>query len=180
MGRAVRDNGDRNRFRPDPFDIELCQRHCRAHGRFYRRADGGSRRSHPRGDHGGRPRGAASPGLALGITGAIGVADISLAPIGLKRLIASLGIYDAWRWEAALVAIIVIPLVLQQIAILGRQGLDPLEAATNFLPRTIPTILAIVLAGSPIDRINPKWLIPFSKTTLAGALRPARGVASNI
>lgn len=108
------------------------------------------------------------------------MADISLAPIGLKRLIASLGIYDAWRWEAALVAIIVIPLVLQQIAILGRQGLDPLEAATNFLPRTIPTILAIVLAGSPIDRINPKWLIAFSMTTLAGALRPARGVASNI
>ena len=166
-------------------------------------------------------------GLALGITGAVGSAGISLAPIGLERLIASVGIYDTWRWEAALVAIVVIPLAFffprrplsidpsarvsttqiaiqkeswtlseaiqsgmfwvisasvatagmlttalafHQIAILGRQGLDPLEAATNFLPQTITAILATVLAGSLIDRINPKWLIVFSMTTLVGAL----------
>jgi len=166
-------------------------------------------------------------GLALGVTGAIGAAGISLAPIGLERLIAAVGIYDAWRWEAVIVTAVVLPLALffprrakpvdpslrlstaqiaiqneswtlteavrsgmfwvisasvaaagmlttalafHQIAILGRQGLDPLAAAANFLPQTITAILATVLTGSLIDRINPKWVIVFSMTTLAGAL----------
>ena len=49
-------------------------------------------------------------GLALGLTSAIGSAGISLAPIGLERLIAAVGIHDAWRWEAAAVAVVIIPL----------------------------------------------------------------------
>ncbi|MGZ0213316.1 MAG: MFS transporter [Actinomycetales bacterium] len=49
-------------------------------------------------------------GLALGITAAIGSAGISLAPVGLERLISAVGIHDAWRWEAAIVLAIVIPL----------------------------------------------------------------------
>jgi hypothetical protein len=49
-------------------------------------------------------------GLALGITSAIGSAGISLAPVGLERLISAVGIYDAWRWEAVIVAAVVIPL----------------------------------------------------------------------
>ncbi len=49
-------------------------------------------------------------GLALGLTSAIGSAGISLAPILLERLISHVGIHDAWRWEAATVAVVVIPL----------------------------------------------------------------------
>ncbi|MEX1080013.1 MAG: MFS transporter [Homoserinimonas sp.] len=49
-------------------------------------------------------------GLALGITSAIGSAGISLAPIILERVIAVVGIHDTWRWEAAAVVLVVVPL----------------------------------------------------------------------
>jgi len=52
------------------------------------------------------------PGLALGIVGAVGSAGISLAPVGVERLIAFTDIATAWRIEAALVAVIVIPIAL--------------------------------------------------------------------
>lgn len=164
-------------------------------------------------------------GLALGVTGAIGSAGISLAPIFLERLIAAVGIYAAWRWEAAAVALLVIPLAFvfarrsraapvatttaqvavqqaswtlpeamrsgmfwviaaslatsgmlttglafHQIAILGEQGLSPLEAATNFLPQAITGILATLLTGSLVDRVSPKLFVMFSMATLGGAL----------
>jgi MFS family permease len=50
------------------------------------------------------------PGLALGIVGAVGSAGISLAPVGVERLIALTDISTAWRIEALLVAIIVLPI----------------------------------------------------------------------
>jgi MFS family permease len=52
------------------------------------------------------------PGLALGIVGALGSAGISLAPVGLERLIAMTDVATAWRVEAALVAIIIMPIAL--------------------------------------------------------------------
>lgn len=52
------------------------------------------------------------PGLALGIVGAVGSAGISLAPVGVERLIAWTDISTAWRIEAALVALIVVPIAL--------------------------------------------------------------------
>ncbi len=52
------------------------------------------------------------PGLALGIVGAVGAAGISLAPVGVERLIAWTDIATAWRIEAALVALIVIPIAI--------------------------------------------------------------------
>jgi len=51
-------------------------------------------------------------GLALGIAGAVSVAGISLAPVGIERLIAFTDLATAWRIEAAVVAAIVIPLAL--------------------------------------------------------------------
>lgn len=51
-------------------------------------------------------------GLALGIAGAIGAGGISLAPVGVERLIAWSDIATAWRIEAVIVAVIVLPLVL--------------------------------------------------------------------
>jgi len=52
------------------------------------------------------------PGLALGIVGAVGAAGISLAPVGVERLIAWTDIATVWRIEAAMVALIVIPIAL--------------------------------------------------------------------
>ena len=52
------------------------------------------------------------PGLALGIVGAVGSMGISLAPLLVERLISWTDIATAWRIEAALVALIVIPLAI--------------------------------------------------------------------
>lgn len=50
-------------------------------------------------------------GLALGISAAIGSAGISIAPVGIERLIAGADFATAWRVEAAIVALVVFPLV---------------------------------------------------------------------
>lgn len=50
------------------------------------------------------------PGLALGIVGAVGSAGISLAPLFVESLIRATDIATAWRVEALLVAIIVVPI----------------------------------------------------------------------
>jgi len=51
-------------------------------------------------------------GLALGISGAMGAAGISLAPVGIERLITLTDIATAWRIEAAIVLVIALPLAL--------------------------------------------------------------------
>lgn len=61
-------------------------------------------------------------------------------------------------------------LAFHQIAILGEQGLTPLEAAASFLPQTVTGILATVLTGSLIDRTSPKLFVVFSMTTLSVSL----------
>lgn len=52
------------------------------------------------------------PGLALGVSGAIGAAGVSLAPVGLERLVSATDIQTAWRIEALLVLAIVIPIAI--------------------------------------------------------------------
>ena len=51
-------------------------------------------------------------GLALGISGAIGATGISLAPVGIERLITLTDVATAWRIEAAIVVAIALPLAL--------------------------------------------------------------------
>ena len=170
-------------------------------------------------------------GLALGITSAIGSAGISLAPVGIERLVSRVGTGTGWRWESLAVAAIVVPLAFvlprratvqlqpvptidpsdefgpalpavdwtlrqatrtamfwviaaslaasgmlstglafHQIAILGEQGLSPLEAAANFLPQTLTGIITTLLAGALADRLPPRVFIAFAMSTLAGAL----------
>jgi len=165
------------------------------------------------------------PGLALGIVGAIGSAGISLAPVGVERLIAITDIATAWRIEAALVAVIVLPiafllpkdlpqtttetgshivivpeagytssqalktgmfwvltlsgfmvgmlytgLAFHLISILGAQGLTALEAAANFIPQTLATVVVTLAVGSVVDRIDPRWGVAASMLTLSGSL----------
>lgn len=46
-----------------------------------------------------------------------------------------------------------------QIALLGEQGLDPIEAAANFLPQTAGVLLATIAGGALIDRIRLRWVL---------------------
>jgi len=165
------------------------------------------------------------PGLALGIVGAVGSMGISLAPLGVERLIALTDIATAWRIEAALVALIVIPIALalpkdipitrtetgsriavvpeaghtlaqavktgmfwvvtsavfvvgmfstglafHLISILGAQGLSAAEAASNFISQTVAAVIATLLLGALVDRIDPRYGLVASMLTLAGAL----------
>ncbi|KIP53003.1 MFS-type transporter [Leucobacter komagatae] len=160
-------------------------------------------------------------GLALGVSAALGSAGISLAPIGLERLITAVGIQGAWRWEALAVLAIVIPaaffiktppsrkglskhwtpgrgwtlaearhtgmfwvlsaavavssmlttaLAFHQIALLGERGLSPLEAAANFLPQTITTLLATLVVGALIDRADPRIFVIAAMAAMSAAL----------
>ncbi|WP_232527889.1 MFS transporter [Microbacterium suaedae] len=160
-------------------------------------------------------------GLALGLSTAIGSAGISLAPIGIERLIDAVGIRAAWRWEALIVLAVVVPaamffrrrvdhadhvaahrdeeewtvgeavrtgmfwvlslavattsmlgtaLQFHQIALLGEQGLEPWEAAANFLPQTVTALLATVLVGALVDRVNPRIIIVAAMLAMGGAL----------
>lgn len=163
-------------------------------------------------------------GLALGISSAIGSAGISLAPIGLERLIAVTDIHTAWRIEALIVLAVVTPLAFllphrrtpaldtpsatsapytqvwttstairtgmfwviaaalaaagmlstalafHQVAVLGGQGLSPIEAAANFLPQTVTGLLATLAIGALIDRYHPRLFLVGSMLTLAAAL----------
>lgn len=50
-------------------------------------------------------------GLALGLSGAIGSAGISIAPVGVERLVYLSGLSTTWRIEAAVVAVVVFSLL---------------------------------------------------------------------
>lgn len=52
------------------------------------------------------------PGLALGLSGAIGSAGISIAPVGVERLISLSDLSTTWRIEAVVVAVVIFPLIL--------------------------------------------------------------------
>lgn len=62
-------------------------------------------------------------GLALGLFSALGTAGISLGPIAVERIIAAVGIYEAWRWEAVAVVALVIPAAL----LIRRRTASPVE-----------------------------------------------------
>lgn len=165
------------------------------------------------------------PGLALGIVGAVGSMGISLAPLGVERLIAWTDIATAWRIEALLVAVIVIPLAIalpkdmpvtttptgslitvvtepghtvtqalrtgmfwvitsaifvigmfstgfafHLISILGAQGLSAPEAVSNFIWQTVAGVIATLLLGAVVDKIDPRYGIVTSMLALAGSL----------
>ncbi|MBT2501204.1 MFS transporter [Curtobacterium sp. ISL-83] len=61
-------------------------------------------------------------------------------------------------------------LAFHQIALLGQQGLTPIQAAANFLPQTVTSLLATLLAGALVDRLPPKLVMCFAMLTLAAAM----------
>jgi MFS family permease len=57
-----------------------------------------------------------------------------------------------------------------QIDLLGERGLSPTEAAANFVPQTIASLLATLAVGALLDRVNSRWLTAGCMLTLAGGL----------
>lgn len=61
-------------------------------------------------------------------------------------------------------------LAFHQIDLLGEQGLTPVEAAANFLPQTVATFTTVLLVGSLVDRVAPRWILLASMLLLATAM----------
>ncbi|SDD55514.1 MFS transporter [Auraticoccus monumenti] len=97
-------------------------------------------------------------GLALGVTGALGSAGISLAPVGLERLVTAVGMGPAWRWEAfavvsvGLLATGVLTLALRH----GQRPSNRSEAAAGPRPGAAPR--------SPAE---PVWTLALAVRTSA-------------
>lgn len=64
-----------------------------------------------------------------------------------------------WVITAAIAAMAMLftGLAFHLISILGEQGLDPVEAASNFLPQTLTSLVLTIMLGNFIDRGNPRW-----------------------
>jgi MFS family permease len=60
--------------------------------------------------------------------------------------------------------------VFNQIDLLGSRGLTPAEAAANFIPQTVATLLATLGIGALADRISPRAVLVTSMAMLAGGL----------
>ena len=61
-------------------------------------------------------------------------------------------------------------LQFHQIAMLGEQGLSPIEAAANFLPQTAGVLLTTLIVGALTDRIGLRWILVTGMATQAAAM----------
>ena len=82
-----------------------------------------------------------------------------------------------WLVTAAVATIsaIITAVVFHQIDLLGSRGLTPTEAAANFIPQTVATLIATLGIGALADRFSPRVVLAPSMVMLAGGL--ARGTA---
>lgn len=60
--------------------------------------------------------------------------------------------------------------VFHQIDLLGSRGLTPAQAAANFIPQTVATLIATLGIGALADRISPRAVLVTSMGMLAGGL----------
>jgi MFS family permease len=56
-------------------------------------------------------------------------------------------------------SVIATGLTFHQMNVLGEQGLSRIEAAANFLPQTVGTLLTTLAVGALLDHVAPRWLI---------------------
>lgn len=61
-------------------------------------------------------------------------------------------------------------LTFHQVDILGDQGLTPFEAAANFLPQMVGTLVATLVVGAAVDRFSVSRLVVGVMIMLIGAL----------
>ena len=83
-----------------------------------------------------------------------------------------------WLVTAAVATIstITTAVVFHQIDLLGSRGLTPTEAAANFLPQTVATLIATLGIGALADRVSPRIVLITSMGMMAGGLLLATGV----
>jgi len=98
-------------------------------------------------------------GLALGISGAIGSAGISLAPVLLERVVTEVGIAMAWRLEALTVLVVVIPIALM----LPR----PAPSAGDVKRTTTGTIIVTGFTAREARRTGMFWVLTAALSTSA-------------
>jgi hypothetical protein len=67
-------------------------------------------------------------------------------------------------------SVIATGLNFHQISVLGEQGLSRFEAAANFLPQTVGTLVATLAVGALVDHVAPRWLIVGNMALLAGVM----------
>jgi len=77
-----------------------------------------------------------------------------------------------WLVTAAVATIsaITTAVVFHQIDLLGSRGLTPTEAAANFIPQTVATLIATLGIGALADRFSPRVVLATSMVMLAGGL----------
>lgn len=77
-----------------------------------------------------------------------------------------------WIITAAVAAIAALTtaVVFHQIDLLGSRGLTPTEAAANFIPQTVATLIATLAIGALADRISPRAVLIISMAMMAGGL----------
>lgn len=68
------------------------------------------------------------------------------------------------------IAMLFTGLAFHLVSILGEQGLSAVEAAANFLPQTITSLVLTIVFGSFVDRANPRWGISFAMGALVVSL----------
>ena len=61
-------------------------------------------------------------------------------------------------------------LQFHQIALLGEQGLTPIEAAANFLPQTAGVLVTTLVVGTLSDRVRARWILVAAMTVQAAAM----------
>jgi MFS family permease len=87
-----------------------------------------------------------------------------------------------WLVTAAVATIstITTAVVFHQIDLLGSRGLTPTEAAANFLPQTVATLIATLGIGALADRVSPRIVLVTSMGMMAGGLLLATAVTPGL
>jgi MFS family permease len=87
-----------------------------------------------------------------------------------------------WLVTAAVATIsaITTAVVFHQIDLLGSRGLTPTEAAANFIPQTVATLIATLGIGALADRFSPRLVLATSMVMLAGGLALGTAVTPGV
>jgi MFS family permease len=80
----------------------------------------------------------------------------------------------------ATISTITTAIVFHQIDLLGSRGLTPTEAAANFLPQTVATLIATLGIGALADRVSPRIVLITSMAMMAGGLLLATAVTPGL
>jgi MFS family permease len=80
----------------------------------------------------------------------------------------------------ATISTITTAVVFHQIYLLGSRGLTPTEAAANFLPQTVATLIATLGIGALADRVSPRIVLITSMAMMAGGLLLATAVTPGL